>query len=175
MKKFYHHLPRTNYLQLTSLTLYRCWLSNDELHLFLSLNPSLVHLKVIAKLSISNYMFNGYSWKELIQTRLPLLKKFEFFFTINIDRDTHNSPLDRIITPFRTPFWLNDKYWIVNCEYILSTSQTVLHTLPLHMSDSDVVIRCNALSSTNCHCLFTGYCLNHLEYVSTEQVFKHLK
>jgi hypothetical protein len=165
-----------NYRQLTSLTLYRCCLSKDELDLLLSLTPLLVHLKVIDKLSISNCVFNGYLWEKLIQTRLSLLKKFEFLFTVNIDRNTHNSPLDQIIISFRTPFWLIDKYWIVICDFILSSSsQIALHTLPLDVSDSDVVIRCNALSSTNCHRLLTGYWLNHHEHVSTEQVFENLK
>jgi hypothetical protein len=169
---------RTNYLQLTSLTLYSWWLSNDELDILLSLTPSLAYLKMIAELSIYDDIFNGHSWEKLIQIRLPLLKKFEFLFTVNIDRDTHNSPLDRIMTQFRTPFWLKDKYWIVNCDFILSSSsssQIALHTLPLDVSDSDVVIRCNALSSTNCYRLLTGHWLNHPEHHSADKVFKNLK
>jgi hypothetical protein len=66
-------------------------------------------------------------------------KKNEFLFTVNIDM--HNSHHDRIITSFRTPFWLNDKYWIVICDFILSSSsQIALHTLPLDMSDFPMLL-----------------------------------
>jgi hypothetical protein len=68
---------RTSYPQLTSLILNRWWLSIDKLDVLLSLTPSLVHLKVIAVRST----FKDQFWKESIQTKLPLLRKFEFSFT----------------------------------------------------------------------------------------------
>jgi hypothetical protein len=165
--------PHNSDSKLTSLTLNRWRLSIDKLKLILPLTPSLFHLKVIVEESRFRDMLDGDCWKEFIQNKLLFLKKFEFSFSYDSDRDTYDS-LNSIITPFRTPFWLKDKHWIVICDFILSSSQIVLHTLPLKVSDSDVVIRCDALSSTNRYHLLTGYWLNHREHDSTEQVFENL-
>ena len=165
---------RTSYPQLTSLTLNKCQLSLNELHSLLSLTPSLVHLKVIIRtLSFAN-IANGDLWQEFIQTKLLFLRQFEFVFTYNTDPDLYNPAPDSIITSFRTPFWLNDKNWLVVCDYILSPFQVVLHTLPLHVSDSDVVIRFDSLSSADCPRLLTGHWLNHMDGVFTEQVSENV-
>jgi hypothetical protein len=173
---------RRSYPQLTSLTLNLCsrssnilhQLSIDRVHSFLSFTPSLVSLEIITRRSKVDSICNGHLWQQFIQTTLLLLKKFQFSFTYDSAGDKYNYPLDKIITPFRTSFWLNDKHWIVNCDYILSPSRIVVHTLPLHVSDSDVVIRCNALLPTNCHHLLNGHWLNHPEHHSADQVFKNL-
>jgi len=164
----------SSYPQLTSLTLNKCSLSIDKLHLVLSLTPSLVHLQLISRRSRGDSIFDGYLWERFIQTKLPLLKKFEFFFTYSTYFTMRYPSLDLIITPFRTPFWLNDKHWLVTCDYVVTSLEIVLHTIPLYTDDYKVVIRCDSLSLNNCHRLLTGYWIDHLEHVSTEQVFENL-
>jgi hypothetical protein len=119
----------TSFRQLTSLTIEQLHVSIDELESFLSLTSSLVHLKLIGTEST----LDGNRWEQFIQTNLPLLDKFEFFF--NNWRPGQNQNLvdiELIIAPFRSPFWVEYKKWFVICEYrIDSLCQIYLYSIPV--------------------------------------------
>jgi hypothetical protein len=160
---------RSSYPQLTSLTLNGCLLSTDKVYLLLSLTPSLVSLEIISQRSELDSIFDGHLWQQFIQTKLLLLRKFKFFFAYNTNTVGHNS-FASIITSFRTPFWLNDKHWFVTCEYVVTSSNIILYTIPVYMADYEILVRYDLLSFDNCLHLSTRHWSNHLEYVETEQV-----
>lgn len=117
--------------QLTSLTFDKMNTTLDDLELFLSLTPSLIHLKLIG---YGNYC-NGNRWENFIRLNLPLLRKFEFFFyeVKNIQLDHSN--IELIIASFQTPFWLEHKQWFVTCECTTDSSAYIkLFSIPICQS-----------------------------------------
>ncbi|CAF3620119.1 unnamed protein product [Rotaria sp. Silwood1] len=102
----------THFRQLTSLAIENLRTNMDNIELFFSQTPSLIYLKLIGK---ENFM-NGHRWEQIIQTKLPLLKKFEFFFVRY--RNALPTALENqsIIASFQTSFWIEYKKWLVNFE-----------------------------------------------------------
>jgi len=118
----------TTFQHLTSLTLSKVTKRIEDLELFLSMTPSLIHLKLIG---YGNYG-DGNRWEQFIQSHLPLLNRFEFFFngTQNIQQ---NSPdIQHVIVSFQTPFWLEHKKWFVVCEVDTDTPRYItLYSIPV--------------------------------------------
>jgi hypothetical protein len=104
----------------------------DNLELFLSMTPSLVHLKLI---SYGNY-FNGNRWENFIQSHLPLLNRFEFYSSGIQINPQNPSDLKEIISSFQTPFWLEDKKWFVACEIDSNTPRFIkLYSIPICVTE----------------------------------------
>lgn len=122
----------TSFEHLRSLTMTKLNMKIDDFELFLSMTSSLVHLKLIG---IGNYS-NGNRWEHFIQSHLPLLNRFEFFFT-EIQSTHHNPPdLKQIIASFQTPFWLEHKKWFVVCEMDPNTPKYItLYSIPICLTD----------------------------------------
>jgi hypothetical protein len=118
-------------IHLISLTFKNSRLQMNELELLLSLTPSLVHLQLTGSVSSSDAILDGSRWEHFIQTRLPLLKKFEFFFRMKMN--IHHNPTDTEawIVPFRSTFWLTHKSWFVTCNYIIKTATLRLYSVPI--------------------------------------------
>jgi hypothetical protein len=140
-----------SYPELTSLTIENCSYNVEHLKLILSLTPSLVHLKLSSNICWSYSLFDGSLWAEFIQTKLPLLDKFDFVFSGSFFYSSFNNHSARsIILSFQTPFWLDEKHWFVTCDYyITSTSQhrIVMYTLPTYtIKEPGILIRYKALS-----------------------------
>jgi hypothetical protein len=117
--------------QLTKLLLKNLNTRIDYLEHLLQVMPRLTALKLIGN---GNFL-NGHQWERFIQTNLPLLNKFEFYF--HEDRaDPVNPPdIEGIIASFRTAFWLELKKWFVTCEYnIKSPEQIRLYSMPICVS-----------------------------------------
>ncbi len=53
---------------------------NIDPEYILSLTPSLIHFKFISTKKMLDSNADGHYWERLIQTKLALLKKFEFLF-----------------------------------------------------------------------------------------------
>lgn len=162
----------TSYPQLTSLTLYQCSMESNELHLLLSFTPLLVHLKLMFQTCHYDPMFDGHLWEEFIGTKLPLLKTFEFFFVCSPHTVTNDLSLNSIIHRYRTPFWLNDKHWIVNCDYIITSNIITVYTMPTRTDDTEIVIRCDPSPGNNCYRLLSRHWSDGLNPICTEQVCK---
>jgi hypothetical protein len=96
----------------------------------LLLTPSLVYLNLVSDRSKLDTVFDGDFWQTFIQTNLPLLDKFEFIFAFELRPDSDTLSLESIIAPFRKPFWLNDKGWLVTCDYVMNSSRISLHSIP---------------------------------------------
>lgn len=65
-------------------------MASDELFLLLSFTPSPVHLKMMSERWRSDSLFDDHWWEELIATKLPLLKTFEFFFVFVVHTVTND-------------------------------------------------------------------------------------
>lgn len=149
------------YQQLTSLTIGNCQMSMEDLEYLLALTPSLVHLRLVSYRSTLDSIFVASNWEELIQENLPLLNKFQFFFTCNIDKFNDVDNFDSLILSFQSPFWLKNKKWFVTCNYIPQKLKIRLYTTPPF---KDIETRSSKfeVSSTNSECHFI---LNSNEYM----------
>ena len=133
--------------QLTSLTLEKCRASIDELEYVLSLTSSLTHLKLVSTESYED----GQRWEQFIQLNLPHLIKFEFFFPISGYTSYLYTGVESITPSFRTPFWLEQKKWLVQegiSDRLFGRPCLNLFSLPICIDRYDCVweLQKNALS-----------------------------
>ncbi|CAF1455110.1 unnamed protein product, partial [Adineta steineri] len=146
------------YPQLTSLVMNYSSLSFGQLNYLLSLTPSLVHLKLINHTYNFSSLFDGNRWEQLIQSKLRLLKNFQFCFRHTIRKlcSTFCTNLHSIIKQYRTPFWLDIKRWFVTADCIMRSSacEIILYTIPITIGDFNILIRCKAFP-INDLCYFT--------------------
>ena len=147
------NLCSTSFPQVISLALQDVSLPISILELFLSLMPSLHHLKLVN----ANECMDGNRWEQFIQTQLPLLNRFDLFTQDYHDEDT---PMDAksILASFQTPFWLEHKKWFFTWEfskrweynilfYSLPICTTFFHYIPKSMKGS--LSTSNSLLSEN--------------------------
>lgn len=116
---------------ITSLIFINSRLQMNELIVLLLLTPSLVHLQLTGSVNSSDPILDGSQWENFIQSKLPLLKRFEFFFRAKIDSNSIPINIESWIVPFQTPFWLEHKSWFVTCNYIIKTSTFRLYSIPI--------------------------------------------
>jgi hypothetical protein len=114
---------------LKSLSIEQSLIHFDKIQFFLSLTPLLIHLKLTGW-PLSDILLNGSRWEEFIQTKLPYLNKFEFFFRIFLKEQTMDN-LQSIIASYQTLFWLEYKHWYVTYDYIIDTSTLHLYSIPI--------------------------------------------
>ena len=129
--------------QLTSLSVHGFDGSIDDLEHLLALTSSLTHLKVVEKGAYGD----GKRWEQFIQLNLPLLTKFEFFFTINLPNSYSPADVESMASSFRSPFWLDQKKWIVRSEIscdLWSHPCLELYSLPICVDTYTCGIPCNA-------------------------------
>ena len=175
----------TSQSQLTSLIMNACTLSFEELDLLLSHTPSLIYLKIISSRWKFDSLWDGSRWEQLIQTKLPLLNDFHFCFRFVVNYDSNFYSLHSIIRQYQTPFWLQDKNWLVTCDYVIgsSSSQIMLYTEPIHVDNFQIFVRCHT-SSVNDVCYFTkcrlneenqanevDVCIRYASVIDTERFF----
>jgi hypothetical protein len=140
---------------LISLTFKNSRLQMNELQLLLSLTPSLVHLQLTGTVNPSDGILDGSRWEEFIQTKLPSLEKFQFFFRAKTDLNHNSTDIESWIVPFRTLFWIKYKSWFVTCNYINKTATLRLYTVPIcdpyitYESDFDKITYTNCASIDN--------------------------
>ncbi|CAF2937089.1 unnamed protein product [Rotaria sp. Silwood2] len=161
---------------LKSLTIEQCSLSMIALELLLSFTPTLVHLKFGSDERMLDSIWDGYSWKRLIETKLPSLKQFEFvaFRSFSNANDTHFISLKSIIAPFRTRFWLKEKHWTFTCDYVFRSHQIRLYTTPTELTNSNQTIRYEIMSTDGIH-RFTHRSINKTIDDCTEETITALR
>lgn len=141
--------------QLMSLFIGNSSLSMADFEQLLSLTPSLSTLRLMSHRSSNiDSILNGSDWADLIQTKLSNLKTFHFFFSYDLGETNDAKDVDLIIDQFRTPFWLEEKKWIVACDYALKWHIINFYTTPRDswncVQDSSSII-----PSTYSYSLFT--------------------
>lgn len=127
--------------QLTSLVMENMRINMDKLISILSNTPSLTYLQLTGTINKMDFQ-----WENFIQAKLPLLTQFKFFFYTAIYDDSNSTAVNTLISPFRTPFWLEIKKWFVTCNQI----------------------KCFDLTDTNLTCVIQLYslpvCVTGLQY-----------
>ena len=156
------------YPRLTSLTLKSSSSEFDQLFSILSFTPSLVYLQLNIKRCQSPDILSGHAWKKFIEDRLSHLKVFRFFFTYQIQSHCNVPSLRSIVNSFESPFWINEKHWIIVCDYVLKSSEINLYMRALPIHDDQIVIR--STSSTDDYQLIRRKQINLCESFSDEQV-----
>jgi hypothetical protein len=99
------------------------FLSMDKIESFLSLIPSLVHLRLEG--SADDAIFDSSRWEKLIRTKLPSLNRFDFCF-----RSQNYRIIELCTVEFRTSFWINEKCWPVNFVYDTSMEELLVCSTP---------------------------------------------
>ena len=119
--------------RLTSLTVSSRGDSMDTIWSLLSSTPSLRHLRII---SIGVNWLDGSRWEELIKTKLPELDKFEFYFRFGLDCNRRTMParLNRLMAPFRSPFWTKEKRWPITFNLFPTNGSGEIYTSPICIS-----------------------------------------
>ncbi|CAF0970306.1 unnamed protein product [Adineta steineri] len=143
-------ITSNQYRQLKSLTLEDNRMDIFKLEQFLSLTPSLVYLKVIGMA----YLVDSYRWEKILRIKLSNLGKFEFFFQSWKDVNYDFSDIESLIRPFQTSFWLENKRWLVNCDYIINPTEVILYSIPICKSyfqyhDQSNKITCSNITHTH--------------------------
>ncbi|CAM4913739.1 unnamed protein product [Rotaria socialis] len=110
--------------------------------------------------------------EEFIQKSLPLLNKFDFCFRRTSSNCSEFHSLHSIINQYRTPFWLEHKYWYVTCDYTISasSSQVILYTKSVNIDSGQILIRCQALSTDDIY-YFTKYQSNEKDQVNEKEFY----
>ena len=99
--------------QLKSLIIEEVRWTMNELESFLLLTPSLSCLKLIGLC----WDFDGKRWEEFVQVNLPHLDQFQFDIKCHQAIREPRVDFERIMQSFRSPFWVEDKKWFVQCQW----------------------------------------------------------
>ncbi|CAF2849929.1 unnamed protein product [Rotaria sp. Silwood2] len=177
----------TSYSSLKSLTITESTLPTKYIQSLLSETPDLLNLKMISHKRQFDSLFDGAHWEKFIRAKLPLLIRFEFFFESCLSKrqleydgrycydkqhgdDTHIS-LNSIILPFRTPFWLDEKHWLVACDFLLGDGDLRIYTIPAIVVQKWNPYRCELFPSDSVPRL-TSRSINEIIDTSTNKVFR---
>ncbi|UJR07903.1 hypothetical protein I4U23_012186 [Adineta vaga] len=76
---------------------------------------------------------SGNFWENLIQTFLPSLENFQFYFKYTTYPYSKIYVAD-MFESFNTPFYINEKNWHVQCDYFKNDQTFNLYTLPYAFS-----------------------------------------
>ncbi|CAF4963549.1 unnamed protein product [Rotaria sp. Silwood1] len=118
--------------QLTSLTFEFCDIDMNRVESFVKLMPSLVHFKISNRNCDSNFL-DGSRWERFIEKNLLYLNKFEFFFIHRFNNQVSSNEMERVITPYRSPFWTDTKKWFVFIEHVVHDPTVIrLFTTPIN-------------------------------------------
>ena len=128
--------------QLKSLIIEKDHSRIDALELFLCLTPSLSHLKLLGRRS----EFDGKRWEEFVQVNLLHLNQFQFDVQCwqwgMIERT--RGDFERIMKSFRSPFWLEDKKWFVQCQWhSFYGYEYELYSIPMCKSSLEIDLSLN--------------------------------
>ncbi|CAF3971172.1 unnamed protein product [Rotaria sp. Silwood1] len=99
----------------------------DDVEIILTILPTLTHFRLFGLTCRTDpSLFDGFRWENFIQTKLPLLNQFEFCLTRLALTNQDCTTMESLIAPFRTPFWLQIKHWVVKYDYECDKIQTDL-------------------------------------------------
>ncbi len=130
------------YPQLISLSLNDAHIYKplSELQTILSLTPSLEYLKVVVLIS-NRALFDGSGWENIIETHLPHLNKFEFFFSEYNVNNYNSVDVSLRMDRYRTPFWIEMKRWSVVCTYEPIMHRIIVYSIPMCLTSFSCISR----------------------------------
>lgn len=159
----------TFHMTLKSLTMTGCSLTPEHLELLLAQIPAVHYLKLISDRNQFDSVFDASYWQQLICTKLPNLNRFEFFFSYGYGNNNDFINLEALIDPFRAPFWLEEKHWLVACAYIPELNAIGLYTTPIGMISNPKPVRYE-ISSIENTCRLTQRPLDQIVDNSSDEV-----
>ncbi len=166
----YHH-------QMECLTIEECSFLMNDLELIVSLTPLLVYLKLIANISdaqMFSVVCDASRWEALIHKNLPLLRKFEFLFSLKLIPNEETESLDSFVAPFQTSYWFNEKHCSVTSVYVIQLAEIWLYTIPVCVLYR-LPIYVNEVSVVNSNYRLVTYCsYENLDVPEKEKVRLYL-
>ena len=71
-------------------------------------------------------------WERLIQKHMSKLKSLQFKmnFTVDAANSTGEQLVEEILDTFRTPFWLDEHQWFVQCDWSPVSKRCYVYTVP---------------------------------------------
>ncbi|CAF1273505.1 unnamed protein product [Adineta ricciae] len=108
--------------------------SSHITHHLLHYTPNLTHLTI----KLFYIILDGYQWEKLITTYLSNLKVFHFKMQcVRRCNNTTIESIDELIDSFRSPFWLDEHQWFIQCHLHRSDKRLLAHlyTLPYHFNE----------------------------------------
>lgn len=158
---FLDDLRKTQIIQynsLTSLSLNSSTLQIEKIETLLLSFPRLQHLQLINDRDFSDpALFDGSRLENFLETKLPLLNKFEFWFSNYAQYNSEEITVETLISSFRSLFWLEVKNWIVKCDSKYKQKERLevfnIYSIPICRNDFDYStqqskIQCSALNIT---------------------------
>ena len=104
-----------------------------ETHLFLELLlrrfSALIHFKIDFYHSFRPV--SGGQWEHVISNHLPQLEKLEFRMPAQFSEgDPQGHFIDHYLRSFRSQFWLEQRHWYVQCDWVPERNYAVFYTTP---------------------------------------------
>ena len=136
VKQKFSYLNKSNHVkcsfpQLTSLFIEQLNVTIDQLELFLSLTPSLIHLKLLGNCE----MFDGKRWEDFIQVNLSHLNRFEFDIVSRRSFAQTEEDLDSFVQSYRSVFWIEYHKWFITSELDLDDAYSYrIYSIPMFQS-----------------------------------------
>jgi hypothetical protein len=132
-----HHLIWPN--ELKQLKVFYTRVGDSEI-----VYASLRHLSQLTNLAVYDNAWSspppdGQRWEKLIVSSLPLLVNFQFVFKFLKDAAPIGD-INRIISTFATPFYLEEKHWFVRCDaHCQQFSSALLYSLPFAFECFEII------------------------------------
>lgn len=139
----------TPHTRLSSLRLINTTLSMHNIEYLLSKTPFLSDLQITG---YATTMSNRFLWENLIKKNVPLLTKFEFYMHFTGFRNSgrkSESEFNRMITSFTTPFWTEEKCWLVTCNWLVNRDEFEIYTSPICTNSPSFIFDENTETASN--------------------------
>jgi hypothetical protein len=123
----------------------------DVVHCLLAKTPCLTHLSVIGD-GIPTIAV-GRLWENMFKETVPLLINFELYagFTFLRNRQGNDAEVElkRSIASFSSPFWTQEKRWLVICNWLVNRNQFEIFTSPTCTRSAPLVFDENIKTMSN--------------------------
>ncbi|CAF3675001.1 unnamed protein product [Adineta steineri] len=122
--------PSTMILSMTTLILIFSQQQQSRFFTGLLQNmPNLLHLKVKADQMYG--LLIAQQWEQIIHDYIPKLKRLQFKIGFNLhDWQSQKEQVNGILAGYRSPFWLVERHWFVQCDWNSDRENACLYTLP---------------------------------------------
>jgi hypothetical protein len=153
---------------LKTLIIRDCCLSPESLTSLLTITPMLVHLELISKRTILDQLFDGFYWKNIIQTKLRSLITFDFVFSCKLDQTCTFIHINQLISTFQSDFWIYEKRWFIGCTYIIKSCKVLFHASKTDIDSYHFSPRCVFSTMDSVWCFAQRVGLEETNTVSIE-------
>jgi hypothetical protein len=109
----------------------------------------------VTKLTIetNKIEMNGLQWENILKRYLPNLKIFNLKMKYELlDDQNVEEQIDRILDSYRTPFWIDEHKWFIQCSYNSEHHGDFfnIHTLPYQFKQANILINEDYIFKSTC-------------------------